>query len=199
MIEEKTATDPVVEANRALLLERSQAGIAKYGVTLAGANLNRAQLLRHLLEELLDAGNYVQAELMREQAVLSASGQDAQFRQGWEEGMADAANAISDDDSANVLANLESELAALLPGTHYMDPPDGGSVTLLEQVQRMAEDAARYRWLVSKAFNVELIGDGDDSPMFSTSYCYSGTGENFAKWVTGCIDCARAATKEGQG
>jgi hypothetical protein len=40
-----------------------------------------------------------------------------------------------------------ADLAALLPGTYYMDPPDGGNVTLLEQLRRMAEDAARYRWL----------------------------------------------------
>ena len=43
------------------------------------------------------------------------------------------------------------ELSALLPGVYYMDPPDGGSVTVLEQVRRMAEDAARYRWLRDKA------------------------------------------------
>ena len=36
-------------------------------------------------------------------------------------------------------------LVALLPGTYYMDPPDGGSVTLLEQLRRMAKDAERYR------------------------------------------------------
>ncbi|WP_369055309.1 hypothetical protein, partial [Burkholderia gladioli] len=34
-----------------------------------------------------------------------------------------------------------------LPGTTYMDEPDGGSPSLLEQLQRMAKDAARYRWL----------------------------------------------------
>lgn len=39
----------------------------------------------------------------------------------------------------------DDELLALLPGTYYMDPPDGGSVTVLEQLQRMAADAARYR------------------------------------------------------
>lgn len=38
-----------------------------------------------------------------------------------------------------------AELMALLPGTYYMDPPDGGSVTLLEQLQRMARDAEAYR------------------------------------------------------
>lgn len=39
------------------------------------------------------------------------------------------------------------ELLALLPGTYYMDPPDGGNAGVLEQLQRMAADAARYRWL----------------------------------------------------
>jgi hypothetical protein len=39
----------------------------------------------------------------------------------------------------------DADIEALLPGTLYMDPPDGGSVTLLEQLQRMAEDAAKYR------------------------------------------------------
>lgn len=33
------------------------------------------------------------------------------------------------------------ELASVLPGTYYMDPPDGGSVTVLEQLRRMAKDA----------------------------------------------------------
>lgn len=46
--------------------------------------------------------------------------------------------------SAEVTAD---DLSALLPGTYYMDPPDGGDVSLLEQLRRMAEDSARYRWL----------------------------------------------------
>ena len=37
----------------------------------------------------------------------------------------------------------------LLPGPYYMDPPDGGSTPLREQLRRMSEDAARYRWLRS--------------------------------------------------
>lgn len=60
-----TAKDPVVEANRQLLLQRSQVGINKYGVTLAGSGLNRRQLLQHALEEALDLANYLQAEIMR--------------------------------------------------------------------------------------------------------------------------------------
>ena len=39
------------------------------------------------------------------------------------------------------------DVSALLPSTRYMDPPDGGSVTVLDQVARMALDAARYDWL----------------------------------------------------
>jgi hypothetical protein len=43
---------------------------------------------------------------------------------------------------------LQSEIAevyALLPGYHYMDPPDGGDVSPLEQMRRMAEDAEKWR------------------------------------------------------
>jgi hypothetical protein len=59
------ALDAVVEANRKLLLERSNVGVAKYGVTLAASGLSRRALLQHALEEALDLANYLQAELMR--------------------------------------------------------------------------------------------------------------------------------------
>lgn len=61
------AQDPVVEANRKMLLERSQLGIQKYGTTLAGNKLTRKQWLQHALEEALDLANYLQAEIMREE------------------------------------------------------------------------------------------------------------------------------------
>lgn len=52
-------------------------------------------------------------------------------------------------DVANHRANeLQAELSAfyaLLSGYHYMDPPDGGDVSPLEQMRRMADDAASYR------------------------------------------------------
>ena len=48
------------------------------------------------------------------------------------------------------LERAESGFAALLPGPYYMDPPDGGDVSVLEQVRRMTEDAARYRLLRQK-------------------------------------------------
>ncbi len=57
--------DPVVEANRVLLHERSQVGIKKYGVTLHEANYTRQQLMTHALEEVLDLANYLQADLQR--------------------------------------------------------------------------------------------------------------------------------------
>lgn len=40
-----------------------------------------------------------------------------------------------------------SDITAALPGTQYMDPPDGGDVSVPEQVRRMAKDAERYRWM----------------------------------------------------
>ena len=45
---------------------------------------------------------------------------------------------------------LNAELAKCAEALHgpcYMDPPDGGDVAVSEQLRRMAEDAARYRWL----------------------------------------------------
>lgn len=51
----------------------------------------------------------------------------------------------------------EDQLASLLPGPHYMDPPDGGSVSVYEQLQRMALDAARYRWLRNVAWSLPAV------------------------------------------
>lgn len=39
----------------------------------------------------------------------------------------------------------DDELIALLPGVYYMDPPDGGGVSVYEQLRRMSEDAAKRR------------------------------------------------------
>ena len=56
-----TAKDRVVEANRQLLLERSNVGVSKYGTTLAGSKLTLDEFHRHALEEALDLANYLQA------------------------------------------------------------------------------------------------------------------------------------------
>lgn len=53
--------DANVERNRQMLLDRSVVGLKKYGVTTERTDLNLPQWLQHLLEELLDAANYVQA------------------------------------------------------------------------------------------------------------------------------------------
>lgn len=48
--------------------------------------------------------------------------------------------------AADLLHKLApAEAVKVLPGVTYMDPPDGGSVTVEEQLQRMSEDAARWR------------------------------------------------------
>lgn len=58
-----------------------------------------------------------------------------------------ASEAVEVAKDAAILLAIDNVLCSVLPGVHYMDPPDGGDVTPLEQVQRMAKDAARYRWL----------------------------------------------------
>lgn len=47
----------------------------------------------------------------------------------------------------DALAREVDACAAALPGPYYMDPPDGGDVSISEQLRRMVRDAARYRWL----------------------------------------------------
>lgn len=47
--------------------------------------------------------------------------------------------------------------AALLPGPYYMDPPDGGSVSVLEQFRRMAEDATLWRAHVANTAPSEML------------------------------------------
>jgi hypothetical protein len=65
---EQQAADPIIEAVRAKLLQRSRAGIAKYGTTLARTDLDRLAWLRHLQEELLDAAGYLERLIQDEEA-----------------------------------------------------------------------------------------------------------------------------------
>ncbi len=60
-------------------------------------------------------------------------------------------------DLLGLIAELE-QCASALPGTYYMDPPDGGNVSIPEQIRRMAKDAARYRWLRER--DLETISRG---------------------------------------
>jgi len=51
-------------------------------------------------------------------------------------------------------AEMGNALCQLLPGCQYMDPPDGGSVTPLEQVRRMVAD---YRERIAELERLHLI------------------------------------------
>ena len=67
MLNEKIKSpDPIVEANRELLLQRSVVGLQKYGVTVNDNQLSRRQWLQHALEEALDLANYLQKLIQEE-------------------------------------------------------------------------------------------------------------------------------------
>lgn len=55
-----TLNDPIVDAVRNKLRERSARGLAKYGVTVADAALKREQWLVHAQEEALDLAIYLE-------------------------------------------------------------------------------------------------------------------------------------------
>lgn len=57
--------DNIVERNRALLLERSQLGLRKYGVGLDSWDpAKEREILQHALEEALDLANYLQTRIV---------------------------------------------------------------------------------------------------------------------------------------
>ena len=56
--------DPIVEAVRDDLLQRSQVGISKYGVTLARDDLSLRDWLQHAYEETLDQANYLKRAIV---------------------------------------------------------------------------------------------------------------------------------------
>lgn len=56
-----SAPKPITEHLADVLRERSARGLAKYGTTIDRGDLTRAEWLQHLLEELLDAAQYVEA------------------------------------------------------------------------------------------------------------------------------------------
>lgn len=72
----------------------------------------------------------------------------------------------------NQIKTEYDECASTISGVYYMDPPDGGDVSVPEQLRRMARDAARYRWLrdsctrqwdvMYRDIEVVIKGDGAD-------------------------------------
>jgi len=63
--------DAIVERIIPKLVGRSQAGQIKYGTTLCAAKLSTEALLNHAQEEALDLANYLQALIIRHDAVTS--------------------------------------------------------------------------------------------------------------------------------
>jgi hypothetical protein len=59
--------NPIVESVREKLRMRSEAGMLKYGTTLAREDLSRLDWLNHLQQELLDAANYLEVLIQREE------------------------------------------------------------------------------------------------------------------------------------
>lgn len=59
----QASQDANVERVRAKLRERSQVGIAKYGVTTERGDLSLSDWLAHLQEEMMDASVYIEAAL----------------------------------------------------------------------------------------------------------------------------------------
>ena len=82
-------------------------------------------------------------------------------------------------DKQVLLEALDNSLCELLPGTQYMDPPDGGSVTPLEQVRRMVAD---YRERIEELEARELVVKQFDD----FQIVHYGGSEDYAK---GYIDC----------
>jgi hypothetical protein len=56
--------DPIIEAVCTDLLRRSQAGMAKYGVTLSRTDLSLRDWLQHAYEESLDLSNYLKRAIL---------------------------------------------------------------------------------------------------------------------------------------
>jgi len=78
---------------------------------------------------------------------------------------------VAERDKRRQLAEARAEreaMANVLPGHYYMDPPDGGDVSLLKQLQRMSNDAARYRLLRRK---FAIISDGEGNAEFCPGHC----------------------------
>ncbi|MBW0450884.1 hypothetical protein [Paraburkholderia phenoliruptrix] len=61
--------------------------------------------------------------------------------------------------AASAHNEVEQYVLSVLPSVYYMDPPDGGSVTVLEQLRRMADDASKYRAAASAQATDALVDD----------------------------------------
>lgn len=89
---------------------------------------------------------------------------------------------------------LANALCELLPGTQYMDPPDGGSVTPLEQVRRMVADyRERIAILESRKVCVPRISNDEFWLSFNNRIAFRE--ETYRSAVTKAIEDAGNWTK----
>ncbi len=92
------------------------------------------------------------------------------------------------------VAELDNSLCELLPGTQYMDPPDGGNVTPLEQVRRMIADY-RHRIAELEARTVTLPAQKFCPGEYMDSVLWSET----EVWNQAISECAKAIRAAGIG
>ena len=84
---------------------------------------------------------------------------------GWHPGRTDDNLCDIIREKGKEMVALRESISAALPYCYYMDPPDGGNVELPEQLLRMGEDAARYRWLRLPRSNVPISHDAARDPV----------------------------------
>ncbi len=75
--EYKPCQDPIVEAVRDKLKERSEFGIKKYNSTLDADN--KSNFLNHIQQELMDACNYIEKEMKLTKYLVSQFPNDAEL------------------------------------------------------------------------------------------------------------------------
>lgn len=121
-------------------------------IAAAPSLLSEVAALRKALEDERQANHEIAIMMLDEDragCVKWARGIEISFEQGDFSVRVDL-DVLQQNAYAEGRRDEQQELASVLPGTTYMDPPDGGAPTILEQLQRQAKDAAR--WCMLPAF-----------------------------------------------
>jgi hypothetical protein len=154
--------DPVVEANREMLLQRSVVGLKKYGVTLEDGGLSLRERLHHALEEALDLSNYMQAAIRAIDAGALAP-KEQQAQAGEAESIADQIKAIQEliavEDSMQIKCALQDELdealATLQPQPQAVDEREAFENFAKEKFFDLDKDEHGYKsWPTQMAWQV---------------------------------------------
>ncbi|HGY3717485.1 ead/Ea22-like family protein [Citrobacter braakii] len=161
--------------------------------------LNKQALREAAQEEIMlrsvsDTSDAWQDEASPE-AVLSLLDENLQLQRD-KDSLEAVAIAMRDDmrDAREKLEELDNALCELLPGTQYMDPPDGGSVTPLEQVRRMVADyRERIAILESRKVCVPRISNDEFWLSFNNRIVFRE--ETYRSAVTKAIEDAGIGVK----